>query len=163
MAEIQIEAEFFRRVLGNYPTGVCVVTATDSDDQPLGMVVGSFGSISLDPPLVGFFPARTSTSWPRIAKAGRFCVNVMAIDQATTCRQIASVDEKFLGVDYEISEHGLPVLKNSLAAIQCHLESVLEAGDHLFVMGRVVGMEVMRDADPMLFFKGEYGAFSRRA
>ena len=161
MAEVKIEADAFRRVLGYYPTGVCVVTAIGVNDEPLGMVIGSFSSVSLDPPLVCFFPARTSTSWPRIARGGRFCVNVMASDQAVTCRQIASDGDKFVGVNFTISSHGLPVLKNSLAAIQCDLETVLDAGDHLFVLGRVICLEAMREADPMLFFKGGYGGVAR--
>jgi len=101
-----IDPAEFRKVLGSYPTGVCVITALDDDDRPAGMVVGSFTSVSLDPPLVGFFPDRKSTSWPQIEKAGHFCVNVMASDQTDVCRAVtAKGDQKFVGVDYVVSDH----------------------------------------------------------
>ncbi|MFM6931786.1 MAG: flavin reductase family protein, partial [Novosphingobium sp.] len=81
MDETAIDPAVFRRVLGNYPTGVTVVTAMGEDGQPIGMVVGTFTSVSLDPPLVGFLPDKRSSSWPQIEKAGHFCVNVLARDQ----------------------------------------------------------------------------------
>jgi 3-hydroxy-9,10-secoandrosta-1,3,5(10)-triene-9,17-dione monooxygenase reductase component len=163
MTEMQIEAATFREVLGYYPTGVCVITAMGADGAPVGMVVGSFTSVSLDPPLVGFFPATQSGSWPQIAAAGHFCVNVLSSDQTALCRQIASPGDKFAGVDYTVSLHGLPVLDGAMAAIECVLESVSPAGDHLLVLGRVLGLEARRDADPMLFFRGRYGGFAQQA
>ena len=161
MSEMQIEAATFREVLGNYPTGVCVITAMGVDGKPVGMVVGSFSSVSLDPPLVGFFPARSSSSWPQIEQAGHFCVNVLASDQTGLCRQIAAPGDKFAGVEYAVSDHGLPVLEGIVAAIECRLDSVIDAGDHLLVLGHVVRLETRRDADPMLFFRGKYGGFAK--
>jgi len=160
MSEMQIEAATFREVLGHYPTGVCAITAMTAEGQPVGMVVGSFTSVSLDPPLVGFFPGRDSTSWPQIEAAGHFCVNVMASDQTLLCRQIAGKGDKFAGVEYTVSEHNLPVLEGAVAAIECRLHSVTDAGDHWLVLGRVLGLEAKRDADPMLFFRGKYGGFA---
>jgi len=161
MSEMQIEAATFREVLGHYPTGVCVITAITPEGQPVGMVVGSFTSVSLDPPLVGFFPALNSTSWPEIERSGHFCVNVMASDQTQLCRQMAaSGGDKFANVEYTVSQHNLPVLEDSVAAIECRLYSVTEAGDHWLVLGRVLGLEAKRDADPMLFFRGKYGGFA---
>ncbi|WP_295634486.1 flavin reductase family protein, partial [Novosphingobium sp.] len=72
-----IDNRRFRDVLGTYPTGVCVVTAVDAEQQRHALVIGSFASISLDPPLVGFFPDKKSSTWPLIAATGRFCVNVL--------------------------------------------------------------------------------------
>jgi 3-hydroxy-9,10-secoandrosta-1,3,5(10)-triene-9,17-dione monooxygenase reductase component len=71
----------FRDVLGQYPTGVCVVTATQADGRRAGFVVGSFTSVSLDPPLVGFFPDKGSSSWPKIERARSFCINVLSASQ----------------------------------------------------------------------------------
>jgi flavin reductase (DIM6/NTAB) family NADH-FMN oxidoreductase RutF len=139
-----------------------VITALD-EDRPTGMVVGSFTSVSLDPPLVGFFPDRKSTSWPLIEKAGHFCVNVLASDQADVCRAVtAKGDQKFVGVDYIVSDHNLPIIADSIAAIECRLYSVTEAGDHWFVLGEVLRMEAVREDDPMLFHKGRYGGFAER-
>jgi len=156
-----IEATTFRHVLGHYPTGVCVITAIAPDGTPCGMVVGSFTSVSLDPPLVGFFPDRNSRSWRQIEQAGHFCVNVLSRSQESLCRQLAGRNaDKFAGVEYELSEHGLPVLAGATVRIECDLESVTEAGDHWFVLGRVLGLEARSDEDPLLFFRGKYGAFA---
>jgi flavin reductase (DIM6/NTAB) family NADH-FMN oxidoreductase RutF len=164
MSEMGIEPATFRQVLGSYPTGVCVVTALSGEGNPIGLVVGSFLSVSLDPPLVGFLPDKRSAAWPKIAAAGHFCVNVLASDQEALCRQIAAPGpDKFVGVEYTLSDHNLPVLAGSVTRIECALHSVTEAGDHYFVMGRVLGLEVLRDAAPMLFFKGGYGSFATPA
>ncbi|MBA3053734.1 MAG: flavin reductase family protein [Sphingomonadales bacterium] len=160
MSEMKVEAATFRQVLGYYPTGVCVITALSDDGMPIGLVVGTFTSVSLDPPLVGFFPDKRSTTWPRIEAAGHFCVNVLASDQTALCRQIASPGDKFAGVEYTLSQHDLPVLGGAMVAIECRLETVVEAGDHWMVMGRVLGLEARREADPMLFFRGTYGGFA---
>jgi 3-hydroxy-9,10-secoandrosta-1,3,5(10)-triene-9,17-dione monooxygenase reductase component len=159
-----IDPNIFRQVLGSYPTGVCVITALDTENRPTGMVVGTFTSVSLDPPLVGFLPDKKSTSWPVIEQAGRFCVNVLASDQQQVCRQVAAKGpEKFVGVDYAISGHGLPVLANAIARIECEIQSVTDAGDHYFVLGNVLGLEMTRDEDPMLFHRGRYGGFAEIA
>lgn len=157
-----IEPATFRQVLGSYPTGVCVVTALGEDHTPLALVVGSFTSVSLDPPLVGFLPDLRSSTWPQIARAGNFCVNVLASDQQALCRQIAAPGpDKFAGVEYALSAHGLPVLAGAMTRIDCALHSVTEAGDHWFVIGRVRELEMLREADPLLFFRGSYGGFAR--
>ena len=160
MSETTFDPAAFRKVLSNYPTGVCVITALD-EEKPAGMVVGSFTSVSLDPPLVGFFPDKSSTSWPRIEKTGHFCVNVLGSDQQDVCRAVnARGEAKFVGVEYVVSEHNLPIIANSIACIECRLYSVTEAGDHWFVLGKVLRMEAVRDDDPMLFHRGRYGGFA---
>ena len=162
VSETTIDPAEFRKVLGSYPTGVCVITAL-AENKPAGMVIGSFTSVSLDPPLVGFFPDKKSTSWPVIAKAGHFCVNVLGSDQQEVCRAASSKGEdKFVGIEFTISDHNLPVIVNSIASIECRLYSVAEAGDHWFVMGEVLRMETVREDDPMLFHRGRYGGFAER-
>jgi 3-hydroxy-9,10-secoandrosta-1,3,5(10)-triene-9,17-dione monooxygenase reductase component len=155
-----IEAANFRQVLGNYPTGVAAITAMSADGTPVGMVVGTFTSVSLDPPLVGFLPDKKSTTWPLIAAAGHFAVNVMASDQTELCRQLAGKGDKFAGIEFTISRHGLPLLPQVIVAIECRIHSVTDAGDHHFVLGQVLGLEATRKGNPMLFFKGRYGGFA---
>ncbi len=155
----EIDAAHFRRVMGHYPTGVTVVTGI-GEDGPLGLAIGSFVSISLDPPLVGFFPTNSSSSWPGIKASGSFCVNVLAADQENVCRVFASKGEdKFASVEWSPSpETGSPLIAGSLAWIDCRIYSVSEAGDHDLCMGRVVAMDVGRDdVLPLAFFKGAYG------
>lgn len=160
MSEATIDPAAFRKVLGSYPTGVCVITALN-EGKPAGMVVGTFTSVSLDPPLVGFFPDKSSSSWPMIEQAGHFCVNVLGSDQQDVCRAVtAKGDAKFVGVEYVVSDHDLPIITDAIASIECRLYSVTEAGDHWFVLGEVLRMETVRDDDPMLFHRGRYGGFA---
>lgn len=161
MADMAIEAATFRQVLGYYPTGVSAITAMSDEGAPLGLVVGTFSSVSLDPPLVGFLPDKTSSTWPKIQAAGRFCVNVLASDQGDVCRQLAGKGpDKFAEVPYTVSDHNLPMVTGALATIECELYSVTDAGDHFFVLGHVLRLEAVREADPMLFFRGRYGGFA---
>lgn len=161
LSEASIDPAQFRSVLGSYPTGVCAITATGPDGVPVGMVVGTFTSVSLDPPLVGFLPDKSSSSWPLIEAAGGFCVNVLASDQMAACRQIAGKGpDKFAGLDTTPNAQGHPVLPGVIARIDCALHDVIEAGDHWFVLGRVLSLEATRDDDPMLFHRGRYGGFA---
>ena len=156
-----IDSATFRTVLGSYPTGVCVISALDPQGQPIGMVVGTVTSVSLDPPLVGFLPDKRSWSGPRIEAAGHFGVNVLARDQLDLCKRLAqSGPDKFAEADFVISPHGVPVLAGAMVSIECSLHAVQEAGDHWFVTGLVLSLESHRDADPMLFHRGAYGGFS---
>ena len=160
MTQISIDPAIFRQVLGSYPTGVCVISALDDEDRPVGMVVGTFTSVSLEPPLVGFLPDKNSSSWPQIERAGHFCVNVLASDQQEISRQIAGKGpHKFASVEFTISDHKLPVIAGAIAKVECSIHSVTDAGDHWFVLGNVLNLETTREGDPMLFYRGRYGGF----
>ncbi|BBC34152.1 NADPH-flavin oxidoreductase [Streptomyces graminofaciens] len=159
----------FRRVLGDFATGVTVITAPAAEDDgengtgatgPAGFACQSFSSLSLDPPLVVFMVGRTSTTWPRIARAGVFCVNVLSADQAELCRGFAvSGADKFGGVAYDATPvSGSPRLAGTLAWIDCTIQAVHTGGDHLIVVGRVnaLGSE-NPDGSPLLFHRGRLG------
>jgi 3-hydroxy-9,10-secoandrosta-1,3,5(10)-triene-9,17-dione monooxygenase reductase component len=151
----------YRQVLGHFPTGVTVVTAVNGAGEPAGLAVGSFSSVSLDPPLVAFFPGKSSSSWPRIEAAGSFCVNILAEDQEGVCRRFASKDDdKFVGLGWSAAATGSPVLDGVLAWIDCDIESVTEAGDHYCVIGRVRDLRVEHDGGPLVFFRGGYGRYA---
>jgi len=152
-----IDARHFRDVLGSYPTGVCVVTSQTDAGERIGLAVGSFTSISLDPPLVGFLPDKRSRSWARIAPTGRFCVNVLGSEQLDHCRRFAtSVDDKFEGMSHGASPAGLPLLDDALAWIDCTVEQVVEIGDHLLVVGRVLALDRRIEGAPLVFYRGGY-------
>lgn len=155
-----IDATRFRQVLGQYPTGVSVVTST-SDGRPVGMTVGTFTSVSLDPPLVAFLPQKTSTTWPLIAESGRFCVNVLTWEQEHLCRQMARPsDQKFTDVGWRDSGLGSPIIEEAVAWIDCEITSVIDSGDHLIVVGSVQDLDIEKDALPLVFFRGGYGRFT---
>ena len=151
----------YRRTLGSYPTGVVIITG-DAEEGPVGLAIGSFASVSLDPPLVGFLPDKGSSSWPKIATTGSFCVNILAADQLACCQAFASKGgDKYASLTWRTAATGSPVLDGVLAWIDCSIERVEEAGDHWFVMGRIQEMAVERDdTGPLLFFRGAYGDFS---
>ncbi|MDT3440447.1 flavin reductase [Pseudofrankia sp. BMG5.37] len=156
-----IDTGWFRQVLGNFPTGVAVVTGLDKGGAPVGLAVGSFTSASLDPPLVAFFPDRRSSSWPRIAATGRFCVNILGYDQESVCRTFAvRGGDKFAELPWRPAPSGAPILDGAVAWIDCDLEAVHPAGDHDLVLGLVRVLDVGRSALPLVFFQGGYGRFS---
>ncbi|QIG55364.1 flavin reductase family protein [Altererythrobacter sp. BO-6] len=150
----------FRRVLGNYPTGVCVVTALETDGSPVGLTIGSFTSVSLDPTLVAFFADKRSSTWAQIQNIGRFCVNVLSDDQVEICRNFSQRGgEKFFGLPYRFSPNGSPVLEGVVAWIDCDLQEVYEAGDHDMAIGAVVELDTPEEAEasePLIFFQGKF-------
>ncbi|WP_345662684.1 flavin reductase family protein [Streptomyces venetus] len=153
----------FRRVLGTFATGVAVITAPPATaaDSPAGFACQSFTSLSLDPPLVAFMVGRASTTWPRIARAGVFCVNVLGSRQAGLCRAFAvSGADKFAGVPYDAAPvSGSPRLPGAVAWIDCAIHAVHTGGDHLIVVGRVDALGTDTDADPdgpLLFHRGRF-------
>ncbi len=156
-----IDSALFRETLGHYPTGVAVVTAVAEDGKPVGMVVGTFSSVSLDPPLIAFFPASTSKSFGQLRTARTFAVNVLAADQEPLCRRLAtSGADKFDGVRWRPGPLGSPILEGAVSWIECTFEQIREAGDHYIVLGRVHELAVERSTLPLLFFQGGYGQFS---
>ncbi|MFE3584312.1 flavin reductase family protein [Streptomyces vinaceus] len=151
----------FRAVLGNFASGVTVITApaAEGEDGPAGFACQSFASLSLDPPLVTFMVARTSTTWPRIARAGVFCVNILGAEQGELCRAFAvSGADKFAGIAHTPAPvTGSPQLDAVPAWIDCRIHAVHTGGDHLIVVGRVEAMGAAGEDGPLLFHKGRFG------
>ena len=131
----------FKEAMGRFATGVTIVSGME-DGQPVGFTCQSFVSLSIDPPFVAVAPARTSTSWPRIARAGSFCVNVLGDHQEELCRGFAvSGGDKFDGVDWHPAPvTGSPVIEGSLAWVDCRVELVHDAGDHELIIGKVLDL-----------------------
>ncbi|MFE8013898.1 flavin reductase family protein [Streptomyces antibioticus] len=150
-----VNARMFRTVLGQFATGVTVITGLDSDER-LGLACQSFSSLSLDPPLVLFCAGRTSTSWPRIRRSGRFGVNILAEDQREVCAAFGSTSApKFDVVGSRRTPGGTVVLDGVLAWLGCAIEAVHEGGDHDIVVGRVRELRMERQDDgPLLYFRG---------
>jgi len=146
-----------REVLGHFASGVTVVTAHPAGG-PIGFTCQSFSSLSLDPPLVMFAPARTSRTWPRLRDIGRFCVNVLAEGQNELSTRFArSGSDKFAGVPWRPSRHGSPVLDGVVAWIDCALWAEYDGGDHTLVAARVLDLAADDERRPLLFHRGAYG------
>jgi 3-hydroxy-9,10-secoandrosta-1,3,5(10)-triene-9,17-dione monooxygenase reductase component len=154
-----IDGAHFRTVLGHFCSGITIITGIDAG-EPIGLTCQSFTSLSLDPPLVGFAPAKSSSSWPRIEPSGAFCVNVLSDDQEDLCRVFATKGaDKFRGVGWRPGETGSPIIHDSLAWIDCRIDIVHDAGDHTIVVGRVVDLNASHKDKPLLFYRGGYGRF----
>ncbi len=157
------DARRFRDVLGMFATGVTVVTSM-SGHEPVGMTCQSFSSVSLDPPLVMFCPARTSRAWPLMREAGFFCVNFLSADQQHISNGMASKGaEKFHGVGWKPASTGAPLIDGVLGYVDCTIDRVHEAGDHYIVVGRVKELDIGdgrtdagASAVPLLFHRGAY-------
>jgi flavin reductase (DIM6/NTAB) family NADH-FMN oxidoreductase RutF len=156
-----IDPNRFREVLGSYPTGVAVVTAMDAQGAPIGMVVGTFTSVSLEPPLVAFLPMKSSRTFDLMRKSPSFCINVLAADQEPICRKLAAPGEnKFASIPWHASPAGNPVIDGVVSWIDCTYDNIIEAGDHYIVLGAVLDMNLERNTTPLLFFQRGYGGFS---
>ncbi|MBF6355825.1 flavin reductase family protein [Nocardia higoensis] len=160
-----IDPRQFRTVLGQFCTGITVITtfgdSSDGDSAPpIGFACQSFAALSLDPPLVLFCPTKGSRSWAAIEKSGRFCVNILAEAQQPVCARFGSREEdKFAGVPWRTTELGLPALDDALATIECRVDSVVDGGDHYIVIGRVLSLSESTDSGrPLLFYRGQYTA-----
>jgi 3-hydroxy-9,10-secoandrosta-1,3,5(10)-triene-9,17-dione monooxygenase reductase component len=153
-----LDSTHFRRVLGHFATGVTVVTTLD-DEEPVGFTCQSFSSLSLDPPLVTVAPQRTSTTWPRIRRVGRFCANILAEDQSELATGFARTGtDKFAGRRWSTSPSGCPVLEDVLAWVDCEIVHELDGGDHVLVLARVLDLAVLSDEPPLLFFRGRFAS-----
>ncbi len=157
----RVEPARFRRVLSHLPTGVTVITA-HGGGRPVGMACNSVSSVSLEPPLISFCPARTSETWPALRAAGRLCVNVMANHHEEATRAFARKGvDRFEGIAHHRRVGG-PALDDAVAWLDCEIRAEHAAGDHLIVVAEVVALEARADTPPLVFFRGGYGTFTPR-
>jgi 3-hydroxy-9,10-secoandrosta-1,3,5(10)-triene-9,17-dione monooxygenase reductase component len=154
------DSEEYRKVLGHLPTGVVIITLA-GEGRPVGVTVGSFTSVSLSPPLVGFALKRTSGTLRLLRDAGAFAANVLGHDQSDvgTVFSTRGVD-RFSHVTWAPGSGGAPLLDGAVAQLECTLESVVGAGDHAFVLGSVRDLRVVSGAAPLVFVRGRFGTLA---
>jgi flavin reductase (DIM6/NTAB) family NADH-FMN oxidoreductase RutF len=153
--EDDVTPQAMRSVLGTFTTGVVVVTALA--DEPIGFTCQTFASLSLEPPLISFSPARTSTTWPRIRERRRFCINVLAHDQSELSERFAQPGiERFAGVAWSLSPLGSPLIADVSAWVDCELVAEYDGGDHTIVVGAVRGLGSNPRRHPLIFYRGHY-------
>ena len=156
-----VDPQMMREVLGHFASGVTVVTAV-TEDKPVGFTCQSFSSLSLEPPLVAFAPARTSRTWSRLREIGQFCVNVLAEGQDDLSQRFArSGPDKFDGAQWTLSPHGNPVLDGVVAWIDGELWAEYDGGDHTIAVARVLDLGAHPDRHPLLYHRGSYGLLHR--
>ena len=138
-----------------------MVTAHHAD-RPVAMIANSVTSVSLDPPLILFCAAKSSTTWPRIRQSRRFCVNVFAAHHEDASRRLSLRGaDRFAGVSWHERRAG-PAVDDAIAWIECAIDAEHEAGDHIIVVGAVELLEVREgEASPLVFYRGRYGSLSQ--
>ena len=158
-----VSADEFRRVLGHLPTGACVVAGLDTHGRPAGLAVGSFTSVSLDPPLVSFLVATTSTTWPEIRAWGGVSVSVLSYDQQDLCRSFAvSGGDKFANVGWTPAPRtGSPRVAGAHAWVDIELKHEVVLGDHVLVVGQTLALVTSGSSSPLLFYRGGYHRLSQ--
>jgi 3-hydroxy-9,10-secoandrosta-1,3,5(10)-triene-9,17-dione monooxygenase reductase component len=155
------DAQSFRIALGRFTTGVAFITAAP-DGEPAGLIVNSLASVSLEPPLVSFCPARTSFTWSRMRRAGRFGVNVLGRQhERFAARAVRAGADRFAGLDWELRRGGVPLLTDALASFECEIVAEHPTGDHWIVVGRADNLRISPVGDPLVFFAGEFGALQQ--
>ncbi|MCA8889746.1 MAG: alpha/beta fold hydrolase [Parvularculaceae bacterium] len=146
-----------RDAMGCFATGITIVTSRDADGKPIGLTANSFTSVSLDPPLLLVCIARSARSASTLEDTSHFGINILHIGQQPTSNLFSSREpDRFSKVPWENGEHGTPLLKNSLASIECVSHAVYDGGDHLILVGRVERARFELRRDPLLYFAGKY-------
>ena len=159
-AEPAVDAAQFRATLGRFASGVALVTA-DAGGTPLGLVVSSLASLSLDPPLISFHPSVDSFTWSRMRRTGRFGVNVLAESHADYVRAAAPAGaDRFAGLGWSRAPGGIPRLDRAIAYLECAIETEYRAGDHWIVVGRVERAETAAGL-PLLTWASSFARLTR--
>lgn len=154
----------FRDALGQFPTGVTVVTTHCGGETPLAMTVSSFNAVSLNPPLVLFSVSKTAPSLPRLLAARHFGISVLRHDQHELSNRFSgTVRNKWEGIAPATGETGCPLIEPSLATFECAPFAVHEGGDHLIIIGRVLRFNMVTEGEPLVFFRGRYHAIAANA
>lgn len=147
----------FRAALGRFATGVTVVTAQGADG-PMGFTANSFASVSLDPPLVLWSPARASSRFAVFAQAAHFTIHVLRHDQPSLAARFVRGGDGFANLEPALTPEGVPVLPDVLARFDCLQHATHDGGDHLIIVGRVL-RATLHDGAPLVFSQGTYGGF----
>ena len=155
--QTQFDSRTFRNAVGSFATGVTIITARGAGDEPVGLTVNSFTSVSLEPPLVLFCLAKTAESLPAFTVGAHFAVNILSeAQQGLSNRFAKSGEAKYEGLEFSTWQSDAPILPQCACNLECEIKELLEGGDHLIVLGRVIALGTAPDARPLLFHAGRY-------
>ena len=158
MTDTAFDALAFRKCLSQFPTGVCIVTAT-GPDGPIGMTISSFNSLSLDPPLVLFSIDRRALSLPAWEAAESCAIHVLSQQQRALSNRFARPDvNKWEGLDFRSGAGGAPILSGAAAVMECRRHAAHDGGDHVLFIERVTKFRTHADREPLIFCQGAYHA-----
>jgi flavin reductase (DIM6/NTAB) family NADH-FMN oxidoreductase RutF len=159
---LALDVAELKQVLAKRASGVAIVTAR-AGDVIHGMTVSAFSEVSLEPPLVLVCADKASNTHPVIARGGVFALNLLASDQLELSNRFASKrdeERRFVGLDYETGETGAPLIRGTLASLDCRVRAAHDAGDHVIYVGEVVGMR-RSEREPLVYWAGGYRRLAR--
>lgn len=158
MSENVDQKSQFKEIMGRYPTGVTVITTNNENGDPIGMTVNSFSSLSMDPLMILWSIRKDATEFDAFVNAEKFAVNILDGDNIEVGKKFASKDKsnRFNQKNWHVSSQQLPVLNNVYAVMECETVQVVEAGDHIVLIGQVTDLEKHSDT-PMLYYNREMG------
>ena len=155
-----VTADQFRQVMGNFATGITVVTTRDAKGNPYGLTVNAFTSVSLDPVLVLVCLDNRVSGLQAFKDSKHFGVSILSEHQEDVSRIFAKKDSERPESIYFDGKLGLPLLRNSIAVMECETVKVYEGGDHQIFVGRVQHVELLQTDHPLLYFRGKYRTLS---
>lgn len=152
-----LDARSLRTLLGNYPTGVAIVTTRAGDGRPVGLTINSFASVSLDPALILWSLANKSSNYDVFRNCGHFAIHFLAAHEQTLAKRFAtpSIADKFAEVDYKNSQQGVPLLESAMTTLLCEQSTCTNAGDHLVLIGKII-KAWSRPEQPLVFHQGRF-------
>jgi flavin reductase (DIM6/NTAB) family NADH-FMN oxidoreductase RutF len=164
MTQVRAGKSRWRTVLGHYPTGISIITSVDGERAPVGMIVGTFTSVSEQPPLVGFLPVSGSRTLAHLRRTGRFRASVLGESHERLCRSFfaANPSDRFAAGEWDFDEYGIPRLGDAVAWFDATVHDILPAGDHVMVLGAVEDLGLGPRGLPLIFLNGGYGSFTLR-
>ena len=155
---MNLDARELRNALGQFATGVCVISTVNKDGQAVGMTANSFSSVSLDPPLVLWSLQNGSDIYDTFANPDSFSINVLALEQQDLSNLYAKKGDHSMPEEhYSLGRNGAPMLRDALVSFECDLHATHEGGDHLIIVGRVLDVVSRPTGKPLLFHGGSYG------
>ncbi|MCR8659926.1 flavin reductase family protein [Paenibacillus endoradicis] len=154
----------WRNTMGQFASGVTIITTIDSAGNPLGMTANAFTSLSLDPPMVLICVDNKSTTLVHLTESAKYCVNILAAPQEQLSRQFARKggSEKFEGASYFSGDIGVPVLEGTLTSVECEVTAIVDGGDHKILLGKSVKIhQSLTETEPLIFYKGKYNKLEK--
>ncbi len=158
---MSFDSRRFRDALGEFVTGITLVTTVSREGEPIAVTVNSFNSVSLDPPLVLFSLARSASRFDDFMEAESFVVNILAGEHEALSTHFARPGNAVMeAAQTRTGAGGLPRLSGAVASFECRVDARHDGGDHVILVGRVGDMSVREGAEPLVYHRGSYASLA---